>query len=167
MSDRLMTVAFAKALGVKPTQVKYWTDLGALRCVPGTKGAGQGNKRLYAADYLPEAALIAEIAKYKIPADSLVHWSKEIATLLDHGEPKRFLHRKPAQWYRHAIAGKHESHIVFGTPIMAARKAIEKLDGKLGDNFGWNGPELISDYPKIFSSLIMINVKAVVQPYLQ
>ncbi len=157
MPENLMTVAFAKALGVKPTQVKYWTDIGALRCLPGTKGAGQGNKRLYAADYLPEAAIIAEIAKYRFPIKLLAYWSKEITKLLNHGDDKRFLHRKPAEWYRAALAGEHESHIIFLIPRL--------IGGKIGNAFGWHGPEMLAKALLASQSAITVNVGAVVQRF--
>ena len=156
MPESLMTVAFAKALRVKPTQVKYWTDIGALRCLPGTKGAGQGNKRLYAADYLPEAAIIAEIAKYRFPIKHLAYWSKEITKLLNHGD-KRFLHRKPAEWYRAALAGEHESHIIFIIPRL--------IGGEIGDAFEWHGPEMLAKALRVSQSAITVNVGAVVQPF--
>jgi hypothetical protein len=157
MSETMMTVAFAKALGVKPTQVKYWTDSDALRCLPGTKGAGQGNKRLYSADYLPEAAIIAEIAKYRIPIKYLAHWSKEIEKLLAHGEEKRFKNRKPAEWYRAALAGEHESHIIFLIP--------RQIGGEIGDQFGWHDPETLAKALRVSQSAITVNVGAVVQRF--
>ena len=153
----MMTVAFAKALGVKPTQVKYWTDSDALRCLAGTKGAGQGNKRLYSADYLPEAAIIAEIAKYRIPMKHLAYWSKEITKLLTHGEDERFLNRKPAEWYRAALAGKHESHIIFLIPRL--------IGGEIGGQFGWHDPEMLAKAIRASQSAITVNVGAVVQRF--
>ena len=157
MAETMMTVAFAKALGVKPTHVKYWTDKDALRCLPGTKGAGQGNKRLYSADYLPEAAIIAEIAKYRIPIKYLAHWSKEIEKLLAHGEEKRFKHRKPAEWYRAALAGEHESHIIFMIP--------RQIGGEIGETFGWHEPEMLAKALRVSQSAITVNVGAVVQRF--
>ncbi len=152
-----MTVAFAEALGVKPTQVKYWTDSDALRCLPGTKGAGQGNKRLYSAEYLPEAAIIAEIAKYRIPIKRLAYWSKEITKLLTHGEEERFLHRKPAEWYRAALAGEHESHIICLIP--------RQIGGETGGYFGWHDPKTLAKAIRISQSAITVNVGAVVQRF--
>ena len=153
----MMTVAFAKALGVKPTQVKYWTDSDALRCLPGTKGAGQGNKRLYSADYLPEAAIIAEIAKYRIPIKYLAYWSKEITKLLAYGEEERFLHRKPAGWYRAALAGEHESHIIFLIP--------RQIGGEIGSYFGWHDLEMLAKAIRSSQSAITVNVGAVVERF--
>ena len=157
MPEVLMTVAFAKALGVKPTQVKYWTDSDVLRCFPGTKGAGQGNKRIYSADYLPEAAIIAEIAKYRIPMKHLAYWSKEITKLLAHGEEEGFLIRKPAEWYRAALAGEHESHIIFFIP--------RQIGGEIGSYFGWHDPEMLAKAIRRSQSAITVNVAAVVQRF--
>lgn len=152
MSETMMAKAFASALGVKATQVVYWTNLGALKCVPGTLAAGQGNKRLYAVDYLPEAAIIAQVASHRIPAKELVRWCNLISDMIAHGENPELLGAVSRKWYRGALAGKYESYIVF-------RKGF----GVSGESFSWCDREEMIGKMNGGPSAFVINVQGTVR----
>ncbi|MDA0661628.1 MAG: hypothetical protein O3B08_02165 [Proteobacteria bacterium] len=112
MNDTLTASELAKRLGIPLRTVRYLTDLDIMHCLPETRNEGHGNKRRYAAEYLPEAALIAELASYKIHAQALLRWAPLIHGLIEHGERAELPGAVSKEWFGQAIAGEIETYIV-------------------------------------------------------
>lgn len=152
----LTTKEMAEKLDVTTRQILHWTDTGVLRAITESLGGGHGSKRLYAAEHLPEAAIVAEIAQYKFPISQVVAWADVMRSLIDHGSrplspppPKKIgfdelAYSPPSpeiafndieittieddeSWYKAAIAGRIESYIIF-TPHGSRRLAEYSLN---------------------------------------
>jgi len=76
--DFLMAQAVADAIGATKRQVQIWTDAGAIRCTPESDRQGRGRQRLYDRSELPVAALVAAMARCKLPIGHLLRFSDAI-----------------------------------------------------------------------------------------
>ena len=81
--DLLMAQAVADAIGATKRQVQLWTDTGAIRCIPDTDRQGRGRQRLYTRSELPIAALVAEMARCKLPIGALIRFSQAIRAFIE------------------------------------------------------------------------------------
>ena len=106
----LMAQAMADEVGATKRQIQLWTDGGALHCLPETDHQGTGRQRLYPRSELPVAAVVAFLARYKMPIGDLKHWSGSIRQLLTYTQlMKRSAHQK---WCKAALRGDFESYLV-------------------------------------------------------
>ena len=76
--DFLMAQAVADAIGATKRQVQLWTDAGAIRCIPESDRQGRGRQRRYDRSELPVAALVAAMARCKLPIGHLLRFSDAI-----------------------------------------------------------------------------------------
>ena len=133
----IMVQAFADAIGATKRQVQFWTDRGAVRCISETDLQGRGKQRHYDAAEIPIAALVAGMAKFQLPIGMLVMWSSQIRDLIEHGDVEEGMPGgQPADWYRRAIAGKHESFIV----LRAGREGFAWTNRKTANAIQKNDP---------------------------
>ena len=107
----IMAQAVADKVGATKRQIQLWTDGGAIHCLPETDHQGTGRQRLYPRSELPVAAVVAFLARYKMPIGDLKYWSSIIRELLT---VPQFLGKRPAQqkWYKAALRGEVESYVV-------------------------------------------------------
>ena len=76
--ELMMAQALADRVGTSKRQVQIWTDAGAVACLPETDRQGRGRQRLYSTSEVPIAALVAVMARFKLPIGSLLLWSRAI-----------------------------------------------------------------------------------------
>jgi hypothetical protein len=148
----LTTPLLAKYLGVTPRKIIYLTDHGALQAIPSSIGGGHSSKRLYAADYLPQAAVVGEIAKFKIPVFHIANWSRHMSKLVVNGDRES---GKSAEWYKAALTGSPDTYIILGAPMM--------IISEMGEWFSWEETKMMTKIMQSNHSAILINVGAVIR----
>ena len=113
----LMAQAFADEIGATKRQVQFWTDRGAIKCIPETDQQGRGKQRHYDEAEIPIARIIAQTGAAQLPIGRLIWSADEIRGKLEHGDGLAGPPGRPASWYRAALAGKHKSFICLRVSI--------------------------------------------------
>ncbi len=107
----IMAQAVANRVGATKRQIQLWTDGGVIHCLPETDRQGTGRQRLYPHSELPVVAVVAFLARSKMPIGDLKYWSGIIRELLT---IPQFLGKRPAlrKWYKAALRGEVESYVI-------------------------------------------------------
>jgi DNA-binding transcriptional MerR regulator len=144
-TDHLMAQAVADRVGATKRQIQMWTDAGVLLCLPETDRKGRGRQRLYKRSELPYAAVIAELAKMKLPIGTLQVFSELIRDTLQEakGERKKFCQA--------ALNGNVESYLI--------------LDNREGDysTYSWADTESTIEILREYTGSVIVNFQRVIQ----
>ena len=114
-----MAQAVADAIGATKRQVQIWTDAGAVHCLPETDRQGRGRQRLYDLNELPLAALVATMARHRLPIGIIREWADSIrygSVLVSPSGTKRFVEIKGGrgkEWVEAALRGEIQTYLVF------------------------------------------------------
>ena len=118
-SKTLMAQAVADAIGATKRQVQVWTDAGAIHCLPETDRQGRGHQRLYDLNELPLAALVATMARHRLPIGIIREWADSIRygpVMVSPSGEKRFVEIKGGrgrEWVEAALRGEFQSFLIF------------------------------------------------------
>ena len=129
----LMAQAFADLIGATKRQVQFWTDRGAIKCIPETDQQGRGKQRHYDDAEIPIARIIAQMAAFQLPIGRLVWSANMIRGYLEHGDEVEGPPGKPASWYRAALAGDRKSFIILRPSVQSFMWADQKQRDKVTD----------------------------------
>ena len=149
-SSPLMAQSLADAIEATKRQVQIWTDAGLLKCRPETDRQGRGRQRLYDPDEIPFAALVAQMARFKIPIGVMIGWTVMVRNLAARGEYPSLPGARPVKWYDSAIRGERESFIVFNAH-----------SEDIGRAFAWMDREKMVELLDLRTGAAVINVKEV------
>ena len=173
VTDRILkSRELAEVIGASLRQVQIWTDADVLHCLPATNRKGRGSQRYYSVDEVPIGAIIAEMARLRMPIEVLsiasggmreaqtyrdrriVDYFPEVATTLDQLD-------EAAGSFRRALEGGELSYMVFNTPD------TETGANDADSSMHWCGSDALANAGKYRDGMVVINVKRVVSRALE
>ena len=138
--ELLMAQAVADRIGATKRQVQIWTDAGAIRCIPESDHQGRGRQRLYDRSELPIAAIVAAMARCKLPIGHLVRFANSIrdavernyVALEDGGLLLLEISDDPTPWFvwcgdEHILGKTFIEHDLAAAVVIDVSKAIAVL----------------------------------------
>ena len=153
-TEYLMAQAVADAVGATKRQIQIWTDAGAIDCLPETDRQGRGRQRLYDKSELPIAALIAYLARYKLPIGSLQLASIAVREFLNDPD----IPQEDREWARAALKGDIESYMVF---------SIMRHKDPRRARFTWRTRDQLLGILENYDGQLIVNVRKVIAPLTQ
>ena len=154
-----MAQALADAIGASKRQVQLWTDAAVIHCRPDTDRQGTGRRRLYDPEEIPIAAIVAAMARLKLPIGTLILGSIAIRNSLnvDFGEAQG---KHPRDWFKAALRGEVDSYLM----MRPDRLAAQIRETALKHSVSWNDKEALDAMLENSQSLVVINVRKAVSP---
>ena len=154
--EPLSAPAFAKEIQATLRQVQIWTDNTVVHCVPGTRFPGRGSRRLYDPIELPIGAVAAVLARCRFQIGMIKNYADACRNFLFENQPEDLYTRRSRDWFRRAQRGKFASWIVC---------VPQPIDGTVW--VGWEDEKHLPELLKTRRAGIVINVQAVISPFVQ